>query len=163
LRYTATIEDPFAVAITDDEIAREKQRLPRGWGRFGKTLDRLAELSAPGESLISSCVALSPTFEHRTITLVGGLFEMTKTTNIVLAATSERIIVVGTGFGGKPRTDSSIAYDGLEVVSSTETEFVLRWPEAEMRVRGAAKQQLPGFLDAVRSRGDQQTQPMERP
>jgi hypothetical protein len=141
-----------AVAITQDEIAREKDRLPRGWGRFGKTLDRLAELSTPQESLVSTCVALNPTFEHRTRTLVGGLLEMTTTTNVVLAATTERVLMVGTGFGGAPRADSSIPYDGLEIVSSSDKEFVLQWPDAAMRVRGGHKKQVPEFIAAVTAR-----------
>ena len=40
------------MAITADEIAREKGRLPRGWRRFGKSLDHLAEISVPDESLL---------------------------------------------------------------------------------------------------------------
>ncbi len=140
------------MAITKQEIEREKSRLPRGWGRFGKTLDKLDEMLEPDESLISTCVALNPKFEHRTVTLVGGLLEMTKTTNIVLAATSERLLMVGTGFGGAPRTDTSIPYDGLEIVSRGESEFVLAWPDAQMRVKGAHKKQTPEFLDALAAR-----------
>jgi len=140
------------VTITAEEISREKDRLPRGWGRFGKTLDKLAELSQADESLVSTCVALNPTFEHKTVTLVGGLLEMTKTTNVVLAATSERLLMVGTGFGGAPRAESSIPYDGLEVVSSSDKEFVLQWPDAAMRVRGGHKKQVPEFIAAVTAR-----------
>jgi hypothetical protein len=140
------------MAITKEEIDREKQRLPRGWGRFGKTLDKLAELSQPEESLVSTCVALNPKFEHRTVTLVGGLLEMTKTTNIVLAATSERLLMVGTGFGGAPRADTSIPYDGLEIVSRGDSDFVLAWPDAQMRVKGSHKKQTPEFLDALAAR-----------
>ena len=151
------------MSITAEEIKREKKRLPRGWGRFGKTLDRLAAISEPDESLLSSCVGLNPSFKHKTRTLPGGLYEMTKTTNIVLASTSARLILIGTGFGGAPRDDYSIAYDGLEVVSHAEKEFVMRWPEGEMRIRGAAKQQLPGFLDAVSANARPRSPEGERP
>jgi len=140
------------MAITAEEIEREKQRLPRGWGRFGKTLDRLAELSGPDESLLSSCVGLNPTFEHRTISLVGGLYELTKATNVVLAATNERVIIIATGAGGAPREDHSIPYEGLEVVAREKKEFVLGWPDGRARFRGAAKQMAPAFLDAVTAR-----------
>lgn len=95
------------MAITAEEIAREKKRLPRGWGRFGKSLDRLAELSEPKESLVSSCVGLNPNFHY------------------------------------------SIPYGGLEVVSRAAKEFVLGWPAGQVRIRGAAKQQVPQFLDAL--------------
>jgi hypothetical protein len=140
------------MTITTDQIAREKERLPRGWGRFGKSIDKLAELSGTDETLVCTCVALNPKFEHKTVTLVGGLFEMTKTTNVVLAATNERVLMVGTGFGGAPRADSSIPYDGLRVVSSSEKEFVLQWPDAAMRVRGGHKKQVPEFIEAVTAR-----------
>ncbi len=53
------------MAITSEEIAREKERLPCGWGRFGKSLDHLAEISRPGETLLSSCVGLNPDYKHR--------------------------------------------------------------------------------------------------
>jgi hypothetical protein len=140
------------MSITAEEIKREKDRLPRGWGRFGKSLDHLAELSRPDETLECTCVALNPKFEHKTVTLVGGLIEMTSTTNVVLAATNERVLMVGTGFGGAPRADSSIPYDGLEVVSSSDKEFVLQWPDAAMRVRGGHKKQVPEFIAAVTAR-----------
>ena len=38
------------MGVTADEIAREKDRLPRGWGRFGKALDQLAEICEADES-----------------------------------------------------------------------------------------------------------------
>ncbi len=31
------------MAVTAGEIAREKDRLPRGWGRFGKALEQLTQ------------------------------------------------------------------------------------------------------------------------
>jgi len=140
------------VTITTDEIAREKDRLPRGWGRFGKTLDRLAEISEADESLLSTCVTVNPTFEHRTITLAGGLYEMTKATNVVLACTSERLILISTGFGGAPRAHESVPYDGLEIISRADKEFVLRMPDGVARFRGGHKHVVPGFLDVLTER-----------
>ena len=148
------------MAITPEEIAREKKRLPRGWGRFGKSLDRLADISEPNETLLSSCVGLNPSFEHRprgvavsgvvpVRMLAGGLYEMTQTTNVVLAITNERLIAVGSGFGGAPRDHGAIPLEGLEIVSQAKKEFVVRWPEGEMRIRGAAKQQVPDFLETL--------------
>jgi hypothetical protein len=143
------------MAISQDEIEREKKRLPRGWGRFGKSVERLAELSEPDETLLSSCVGLNPEFRHRhwsghdAVALAGALSEMTKATNVVLGCTNERVIVVATGFGGAPRNDYSIPLHGLEIPSRADKEFVLSWPEGEVRIRGGHKKQVPEFLDAV--------------
>jgi hypothetical protein len=148
------------MAITGEEIAREKKRVPRGWGRFGKSLERLAEVSEPDEALLSSCVGLNPTFHHRARgpvipdvvpvgMIAGTIDEMMQTTNVVLAVTSERLIVIGTGMGGAARDVAAIPLHGMEVASREKRELVLRWPGGEMRIRGAGKKQLPGFLETV--------------
>jgi len=143
-----------------DEIEREKKTLPFGWGRFGKAFDQLVEIAEPGESLLASCVALNPEYRYKAKFVPGSplsvghaLHQMaTKTTNVMLACTGERLIVIGTGSGGAPRDHSTIGYDGLEIVSRAKNKFVLAWPEGEMLVRGAAKQQLPAFLKALEER-----------
>jgi hypothetical protein len=135
--------------ITSEQTAREKARLPRGWGRFGKAVDYLVELSDPHETLLSTCVALNPTFKHTTVTLGGGLLELTKATNVILAATDQRLFVVATGAAGGPRGHYAIPYAGLELVSQAKKDLTLRWSEGEVHFRGAAKQQLPGFLEVL--------------
>jgi hypothetical protein len=135
--------------ITPDQVAREKKHLPRGWGRFGKAIDRLAEVSEPDEMLLSTCVALNPSFHHTTVVVEGFLVELFKSTNVILGATNKRLIVVSTGLGGAPRDHYAIAYAGLEIPSHSKKGLTLRWPEGEVEFRGAAKQQLPGFLDAL--------------
>lgn len=147
------------MAITAEEIERERKTLPFGWGRFGKALERLAELSAPGESLIASCIALNPEYQYKPrgvpghiVSTVTALHELTKTTNILLACTDERLIAMGTGAGGAPRDHVSIPYDGLEVISRDKKEFVLGMPDGQMRIRGAAKQQVPRFLESLEAR-----------
>lgn len=142
-----------------EEVEREKQTLPFGWGRFGKALEELPQILEPGESLLASCVALSPEYQYKPKFVPGSvlstghaLHELTKTTNVVLACTSARMIMIATGAGGSPRGHSSLAYEGLHVVSRAKKEFVLASPEGEMRIRGAAKQQLPGFLAALETR-----------
>ena len=143
------------MAISPEEIEREKTRLPRGWGRFGKSVERLAELSRPDETLLSACVGLNPEFRHRNfsghdaIALAGAFSEMTKATNVVLGCTNERVIVVATGMGGAPRHDYSIPLDGLEIPSRADKEFVLSWPEGQVRIRGGHKKQIPEFLDTL--------------
>ena len=138
--------------MTREELAREKARLPRGWGRFGKSIDELGELAEDGEELVSTCVGLNPSFEHRSITLGGALNELTKATNLVLALTDRRLLLVAAGFGGGAHSNSSIALEGLEVVASSKRELTVRWPDGEMKVKGIAKQMLPGFLEALQAR-----------
>lgn len=60
-------------------LEREKNLLPFGWGRFAKS-----------------------------ITLAGGLRELTKTTNLLLAATDRRLLLIPTGTGGAPRDHSEL-------------------------------------------------------
>ncbi len=135
--------------ITPDQIAQQKERLPRGWGRFGKAIDYLAEIGEPDEELLAACVTLNPTFQHRTITLVGGLLELTQSTNVVLAVTDKRLVVIATGAGGAPRSQHTIPFDGLEIVDHAKTEITLRWNEGEARFKGAAKTQLPNLVAAL--------------
>jgi hypothetical protein len=92
------------MGVTAEDIERERDRLPLGWGRFGKALEQLARICEPDESLLSSCVTLNPQFRHTSVSLAGGLLEMTESTNVVLAATTKRLIVISTGMGGAPRT-----------------------------------------------------------
>jgi hypothetical protein len=137
--------------ITREETAREKDRLPRFWGRFGKSIDALAEFGEPDESLVAACIGLNPAFKHRSVTLAGGLKEMTESTNVVLAATNKRLIVLSTGFAGGDRGQASIPLSGLEVVEAKDKELAIRWPEGEMRVKGCAKPMLPALVEALRA------------
>ena len=143
------------MGVTVEEIAREKGRLPRGWGRFGKSLDHLAQISEPDESLLSSCVGLNPEYKQRgtvghDAVAVGLIFsEATKSTNVVLACTNKRLIVLATGMGGAPRDHYAIPYDGLEIVSREFKAFTLGWPDGQVRIRGAHRKRVPEFLEAV--------------
>ena len=101
---------------------------------------------------MSCCVGLNPTFRHTAISLPGVLHEMTKSTNVVLAATDRRLLIVATGFGGAPREHEEIPYAGLEIVAVEKKELTVRWPDGEMRVHGIAKQMLPGFAEALSGR-----------
>ncbi len=137
---------------TPDQIADQQKGLPRGWGRFGKAIAHLAEITEPDEQLLAACVTLNPTFQHQTITLAGGLVELTKSTNAVLAVTDRRLIVVATGAGGAARSHYAIAFDGLEIVAHDKKEITLRWSDGEARFRGAAKTQLPGLITTLSDR-----------
>jgi hypothetical protein len=147
-----------------EEIEREKKTLPFGWGRFGKALDRLAEVSEPGESLLASCVTLNPEYQYKPRFVPGSplstghaLHELTKTVNVVLGCTNQRLIMISTGAGGAPRGENSMAYEGLRVASRGKKEFVLAGPDGEVRFRGAAKQQVPRFLETLEA----QTRPAQ--
>lgn len=135
--------------ITSEQTTRQKDLLPRGWGRYGKAIDHLTEISDPDEQLLAACVTVNPTFQHRTVTLVGGLVEITGATNVVIAATDRRVIVVGTGVNGAPRGHYAIPYDGLEIVAHDKRELTLRWDGGEARFRGAAKPMLGPLVDAL--------------
>jgi hypothetical protein len=143
------------MGVTVEEIAREKGRLPRGWGRFGKSLDHLAQISEPDESLLSSCVGLNPEYKQRGTVghdalALGLIFsEATKSTNVVLACTNKRLIVLAAGIGGAPRDHYAIPYDGLEIVSREFKAFTLGWPDGQVRIRGAHRKRVPEFLDTL--------------
>ena len=135
--------------ITQQQAAEQKDRLPTGWGRFGKAIDHLIQVSQPDEELLAACVTLNPTFVHRSITLAGAVYELTKSMNVVLAATNHRLIIVATGAGGSPMRDETLSYTGLEIVARNKKELTLRWPDGEARFRGAAKPMLPLLLTVL--------------
>ena len=140
------------VSVTAADIERAKARLPRSWSRFGKAFDQLAVICEPDESLLSCCVALNPQFRHTSVSLAGGLLEMTGSTNVVLAATSKRLIVIGTSMGGAPREHDELSWAGMQIAERDSKEFTLRTGYGEIRFRGAAKQMVPGFLEAVQEK-----------
>ena len=137
------------MSVTSEDINREKNRLPRGWGRFGKAIEQLAVICEPDESLLSCCVTLNPQFRHTSVTLAGGLMEMTDATNVILAATSKRLVVITTGMAGAPRKHYDMSWDGLQIAERAKTEFTLRTQAGDIHFRGAAKKMVPGFLAAV--------------
>jgi hypothetical protein len=154
------------VAIDESQIQREKDRLPRGWGRFGKALTHLGEVAQPDESLLSSCIGINPQFKiggSLTEPMVGiaagavagrmaGIAKAaTKDTNLLLAATDKRVIAVATGLRGDPREHGFIPYEGLEISALEKKKIALRWPEGSLQLGGIHKKQLPGFVEAIRA------------
>jgi hypothetical protein len=117
------------VAIDESQIQREKDRLPHGWGRFGKALTHLGEVAQPDESLLSSCIGINPQFKiggsltEPTAGLAAGAVAgrmagiakaATKDTNLLLAATDKRIIAMATGLkGATPGTTHPFRTRGL--------------------------------------------------
>ena len=137
--------------ISSAETSREKDLLPFGWGRFAKAIDRLADVSESEESLLAACVTLNPAFKHRAITLVGILYELKDSTNVVLAVTNQRLLVIPTSVSGAPGAEQTIAFAGLELVAHDKREITLRWSEGEASFKGAAKTMVTPFLNALRS------------
>lgn len=133
-------------------IEREKDLLPFGWGRFGKSLEHLAEVTGPEEELLAACVGLNPTFEHRSIGLAGVLREINESTNVVLAATDRRLLLLATGMGGAPRDHAEFSYDGMSIERLGKRELKLSWPDQAMTVKGLAKSMLPPFQQALEAR-----------
>jgi hypothetical protein len=133
-------------------VEREKDLLPLGWGRFGKSIEALPELLGPDEELLAACVGLNPSFEHRSITLAGGLRELTKSTNLLLAATDRRLLLLATSAGGSPRDHSELAYEGMTVEKAGKRELKVTWPEGSMLIKGMAKPMLPPLEEALQGR-----------
>ena len=141
------------MAITNEEIEREKKTLPFGWGRFGKALEQLAEISEPNESLLASCVALNPEYRQGGQFVPGTVLsvasDLKKSTNVVLACTNERLIMISTGVTGAPRNHISLSFDGMEIAERAPRVFILGVPEGRIKIRSAPKQQVPPFLKAL--------------
>ncbi len=141
------------MAISREEIEREKQTLPFGWGRFGKAYDQLAEISEPDESLLAAAVALSPEYRNdgRFVpgTVINAVYELTKTTNVLVACTDRRLIMVNTGVAGGVRKHVSIPYEGMEIAEREKRYFVIAVPEGRIKIRGMAKQQQPRFVQVL--------------
>jgi hypothetical protein len=141
------------MAITRDEIEREKKTLPFGWGRFGKVYDQLAEISDPDESLLAAGVALHPEYQQdgRFVpgTLVSAVHELRKATNVLVACTDQRLIMISTGVAGGVREHVSIPYDGMAIVERARRHFVIGVPEGRIKIRGMAKQQQPRLLEIL--------------
>jgi hypothetical protein len=155
------------VAIDSAQIEREKDRLPRGWGRFGKALDQLGEISEQDESLLSTCIGVNPAFEIRGSAgsagvglaagavagrMAGIAAAARKDTNLLLAATDRRLIALATGLRGDAREHGAIPYEGLEIEAEGKKKLVLRWPDGALELGGVHKKQLPDFVETVRAR-----------
>ncbi len=141
------------MAITREEIERERKTLPFGWGRFGKAYDQLAEVSEPLESLLAAGVALNPEYRQggRFVpgTLASAVSELRKTTNVLVACTNQRLILLSTGVAGGVRDHVSIPYEGMEIVERARRYFVIGVPEGRVKIRGMAKQQQPRVLEVL--------------
>jgi len=135
--------------MTPEEAGIQKERLPRGWGRFGKAIDALVEVAAPDEPLLAACVTVNPSFQQRGVGLTAGLLGATGTTNVVVAVTDRRLLLITTAMNGNPRGTEEIAYDALAITDRGKKDFTLSWGDSTARFSGAAKTMIGPFLDAL--------------
>jgi hypothetical protein len=75
--------------------------------------------------------------------------ELRKTTNVLVACTNQRVIMISTGVAGGVRQHVSIPYGGMEIVERAKRYFVLGVPDGRIKVRGMAKQQQTRFLEVL--------------
>jgi hypothetical protein len=141
------------MTITPEEIEREKKTLPFGWGRYGKAYDQLAGISKPDESLLAAGVALNPEYHQggRFVpgTLASAVSDLRKTTNVLVACTNRRLIMISTGVAGGVGEHVSIPYEGMEIVERARRYFVIAVPEGRVKIRGMAKPQQPRVLEVL--------------
>ena len=144
------------MTITPEEIEREKKTLPFGWGRYGKAYDQLAGISQPDESLLAAGVALNPEYHQggRFVpgTLASAVSDLRKTTNVLVACTNRRLIMISTGVAGGVGEHVSIPYEGMEIVERARRYFVIAVPEGRVKIRGMAKPQQPRVLEVLEAR-----------
>ena len=137
---------------TAEEIARAKDTLPRGWGRFGKAIDHIVTELDDDEPLLAVVVAIDPALDQGRLGNAGALaiFGAMKRTNVVLGATDRRILVVATSILGGPRETAELAYDGLAIAAGTkQTAFSMTLEGGQVDFSGASKSQLPDFIETV--------------
>jgi hypothetical protein len=82
-------------------------------------------------------------------TVASAVTELRKTTNVVVACTNRRLIMVSTGVVGGVRNHASIPYEGMEIVERARRYFVISVPAGRIKIRGMAKQQQPRFLEVL--------------
>jgi hypothetical protein len=139
-------------ASTSAAIEREKKRLPFGWGRFGKALDRLAELLEPGEVLEFSAVGVYSEYRRQHMFGKYGAGQM----NVLLGVTDQRLFVIGTALSGKPLDHHAIEWAELTeftVVPDKKRAVAVAWPGGAVAVDSIAKSAFGALSDVIRARG----------
>ena len=135
------------------DIKREKERLPRGWGRFGRALERIGEIGEPDELLLISCVGVSEVAATAGFPLSAAFGE----TNAVLAVTNKRLIAVGTGLLGRLGKTEAIPLEdvqGVEVESERKRHLRIDAAGGTLRVKSMAKSTFPEFVQVLREQVD---------
>jgi hypothetical protein len=137
---------------TTSAIEREKKRLPFGWGRFGKALDRLAELLEPGEVLESTAVGVFSAYREKWFGKYG-----VGETNVLLGVTDRRLFVMGTTLRGIPIDHDAPEWAELTefmVVSDKKRSVAVSWSDGAVGIDSIAKSAYGGLVTAVAAHTD---------
>ena len=135
-------------ASTSEAIKREKKRLPFGWGRFGKALDRLGELLEPGEVLEFSAIGVYSQYREQHPFGQLGAGQM----NVLLGVTDRRLFVIGTALSGKPLDHHAIAWADLTefaIIPDKKRAVAVAWPGGAVAVDSVAKSAFGGLSDLM--------------
>lgn len=100
---------------TNQELDIQKKRLPRGWGRVGKSIDALAGLLAPTAIISHDVRRVYPDYNRMPFDFFAPApaVKAAKQTNVLLALTSQRVIAVATSLLGQPLGNLSIPIEGM--------------------------------------------------
>ena len=133
---------------TTSAIEREKKRLPFGWGRFGKALDRLSELLEPGEALELTAVGVYSAYreQHLYGQLGFGL------TNVLVGVSDRRLFLIGTTLKGSPLNHRAVEWADLTeftVVSDKKRSVAAVWPGGAVAVDSIAKSAFGDLVTAA--------------
>ena len=129
-------------------IEREKERLPFGWGRFGKALDRLGELLEPGEELEIASVGVYSKYREQHVFGELGAGQ----TNAVVGVTDRRLFLIGTTLRGKPLGHDAIEWaevSDFSVVSDKKRSIAVTSPGGTAAVDSIAKSAFADLMTAV--------------
>lgn len=133
-------------------IEREKKRLPFGWGRFGKALDRLAELLEPGEVLESTAIGVYRDFREQPFGPIGaGL------TNILVGVSDRRLFLIGTTLKGNPLGHHAVEWAhliGFAVESDKKRNVAVSWTGGAVAIDSIAKSAFRDLVAAVAAHAD---------
>jgi hypothetical protein len=136
---------------TTAAIKREKKRLPFGWGRFGKALDRLAELLEPGEALEITAVGVYSEYRNQHPFGQFGAGQM----NVLIGVTDRRLFVIGTTLSGKPLDHHAVQWADLTeftVDSDKKRSIAVSWSGGAVAVDSIAKSAFGDLVDVIRAR-----------
>jgi len=137
---------------TVSAIEREKKRLPFGWGRFGKALDRLAELLEPGEALELTAVGVYSKYREQYFGQIGAGVQ-----NILVGVTDRRLFLIGTKVSGSPLGHHALEWaDVTEFTVDPEKKrsVAVSSPGGGVAIDSIAKSSFGDLLTAVAAHTD---------
>ncbi len=139
---------PAVTEPTASAVKREKKRLPWGWGRFGKAIDRLAELLEPGEVIESTAVGVYSQYREQHPFGRFGAGQM----NVCIGVTDRRLFLIATTLGGGPLGHDVVEWADLtefRVDSDKKRSIAVSWPGGALAVDSTAKSAFRDLVAAV--------------